>query len=183
VFTLNTDINYWVKKEFQTINFGSKRLEKRFLKVMSDLSEEPEKSIWLSSGSRANAKAAYRMLGNEKFTKESILAAHKDTTNTRNQNNTLLAIQDSLAVSYATHKKTAGLGYNCEKTLGINVHSCLLVTTNGIPIGLIAQSVNTRTTNSDPAANTRNKNEKFKTKKATVGYKPCKPPKQILLSM
>jgi hypothetical protein len=73
VFTLNTDINHWVKKEFQTINFGSKRLEKRFLKVMSDLSEEPEKSIWLSSGSRANAKAAYRMLGNEKFAKKSIL--------------------------------------------------------------------------------------------------------------
>ena len=107
MFTLNTDINHWVKKEFQTINFGSKRLEKRFLKAMSDLSEEPEKSI-LSSGSRANAKAAYRMLGNEKFTKESILAAHKDTTNTRNQNNTLLAIQDTMAVSYTTHKKTAG---------------------------------------------------------------------------
>ena len=161
MFTLNTDINHWVKKEFQTIDFGSKRLEKRFLKVMSDLSEEPEKSIWLSSGSRANAKAAYRMIGNEKFTKESILAAHKDTTNTRNQNNnTLLAIQDTMAVSYATHKKTAGLGYNCEKTLGINVHSCLLVTTNGIPIGLIAQSVTTRTTNSDP----RSQHEKQKRK-------------------
>ena len=87
---------------------------------MSDLSEWPEKSMWLSSGSRANAKAAYRMLGNEKFTKESILAAHKDTTNTRCQNNNiLLAIQDAMAVSYVIHKKTVGLGYNCEKTLGI----------------------------------------------------------------
>jgi len=116
VFTLNTDINHWAQKEFQTIDFGSKRLEKRFLKVISDLSEEPEKSIWLSSGSRANAKAAYHILGNKKFTKESILAAHKDTTNTRNQNNnTLLAIQDTMAVNYATHKKTAELGYNCKK--------------------------------------------------------------------
>jgi hypothetical protein len=87
-----------VKKEFQTVDFGSKRLEKRFLRVMSDLSEEPEKSIWLATGSRANAKAAYRMIGNQEFTKENILTAHQTATNNRNQDNTLIAIQDSTSV-------------------------------------------------------------------------------------
>ncbi|MDR0372597.1 MAG: hypothetical protein LBI79_03410 [Nitrososphaerota archaeon] len=122
-----------MKKEFQTVDFGSKRLEKRFLRVMSDLSEEPEKSIWLATGSRANAKAAYRMIGNQEFTKENILTAHQTATNNRNQDNTLLAIQDTTSVNYDTHKKMVGLGYNCEKSLGINVHSCLLVTPGGIP--------------------------------------------------
>ncbi|MDR0373491.1 MAG: transposase, partial [Nitrososphaerota archaeon] len=98
------DVNDWVKKEFQTVNFGSKRLEKRFLRVMSDLAQEPEKSIWLATGSRANAKAAYRMIGNEEFTKENILAAHQTATNNRNQDNILLAIQDTTTLNYDTHK-------------------------------------------------------------------------------
>jgi|GEM_PF-4611714 len=43
-----------------------------------------------------------------------------------------------------------GLGYNCDKTLGINVHSCLLITPDGVTTGLVDQSTNTRKTNSDP---------------------------------
>jgi hypothetical protein len=154
------DISNWVEKEFQSVDFGSKRLEKRFLRVMSDLSQEPEKSIWLATGNRSNAKAAYRMIGNQEFTKENILSAHQTATNNRNQDNILLAIQDTTAVNYGTHKKMAGLGYNCDKSLGINVHSCLLVTPNGIPIGLVDQSTNTRETNSDK----RSLHEKHKRK-------------------
>lgn len=149
-----------MEKEFQSVDFGSKRLEKRFLRVMSDLSQEPEKSIWLATGNRSNAKAAYRMIGNQEFTKENILSAHQTATNNRNQDNILLAIQDTTAVNYGTHKKMAGLGYNCDKSLGINVHSCLLVTPNGIPIGLVDQSTNTRETNSDK----RSLHEKHKRK-------------------
>jgi len=112
---------------------------------MSDLSEQPEKSIWLASGSRANAKAVYRMLGNEKCDKESILASHREAVAQRSEEiEVLLAVQDTMAVNYAGHRKTEGLGYNCEQTLGINVHSCLLLTTSGIPVGLLAQSVITR---------------------------------------
>lgn len=165
LFVLNGDVNSWVEKEFQTIDFGSKRLEKRFLKVMSDLAHEPEKSIWLASGSRTNAKAAYRMIANKELTKESILSAHRDATNTRNttihNNNTdgkqsnnngnvLLAVQDTMAANYDTHKKMTGLGFNCDKSLGINVHSCLLITPGGVTMGLVDQSTNTRETNSDP---------------------------------
>jgi len=133
---------------------------------MSDLAQEPEKSIWLVSGSRANAKAAYRMISNKEFTKENILAAHRNATNTRNNtirnnnthnndnqnnnNNVLLAVQDTMAVNYDTHKKMVHLGYNCEKSLGINVHSCLLITPDGVTMGLVDQTINTRETNKDP---------------------------------
>ncbi|MDR0372865.1 MAG: hypothetical protein LBI79_04815 [Nitrososphaerota archaeon] len=95
---MNGNIGICVEKEFQTIDFRSKRLEKRFLQVMSDLAEEPEKSIWLASGSPTNAKAAYRMLGNQDFTKENILSAHRNATNNcSRQNNALLSIQDAIS--------------------------------------------------------------------------------------
>jgi len=116
--------------------------------TMGDLSDQPEKSVWLASGSRTNAKAVYRMLGNEKLEKSSILAAHRDAMEVRSEElQVLLAVQDTMAVSYATHTKTEGLGYNCEQTLGINVHSCVILTTDGIPLGITAQSVITRTEN------------------------------------
>jgi len=143
---MNGEMKRWVDKEFETLCFNSKRLESRFRMVMSDLSDQPEKSIWLATGSRTNAKAVYRMLANEKVDTESILSAHRDAVSERScESQTLLAIQDTMAVNYDTHTKTEGLGYNCEQTLGINVHSCLLLTTDGVPVGLLDQSAITRT--------------------------------------
>jgi len=142
---MNGTIKLWIRKEFETLRLNNQRLERRFMKTMSDLSEQPNKSIWLASGSRGNAKAVYRMLKNEDITKEKILSAHREATTGRSdEGNVLLAVQDTMSVNYAGHEKTEGMGYNCEQTLGINTHSCVLVTPEGIPMGLASQSVSTR---------------------------------------
>jgi len=142
---MNGEIKGWVSNEFKTLCLKSKRLESRFQMVMSDFSDQPDKSVWLATGSRSNAKAVYRMLTNEKFSKESILSAHRDATRIRGDGaQILLAAQDTMAVNYSTHEKTKGMGYNCGQSLGINVHSCLLLTPDGIPLGVVAQSTITR---------------------------------------
>ena len=142
---MNKEVKSWVGKEFETLSFNSKRLEKRFKVAMSDISDQPSLSIWLAAGSRANAKAIYRMLANEKCSKESILSAHRDALNARSIGMPiLLAIQDTMSVNYGTHSKTKGIGYNCEQSLGINVHSCVFFTPDGIPMGMSSQSVITR---------------------------------------
>jgi hypothetical protein len=167
---MNGEVNGWIEKEFETIHFRSKRLERRFKVVMSDLSEQPEKSIWLASGSRANAKAVYRMIGNEKFSKEEILAAHRTATKGRNEEKVLLAVQDTMAVNYKEHEKTKGMGYNCEQVLGINVHSCLLLTTQGIPLGVVAQSVITREEPTDERSHYEKRIRPFKEKESYRWY-------------
>ena len=112
---------------------------------MKCMSDSPDKSIWLTSGSRSNAKAVYRMLGNEKCDKESILKARRVVIGVRAESAVMLAIQDTMSVNYDTRKKTEGLGYKCEKkTFGINVHSTLGLSLEGIPMGVFAQSINTR---------------------------------------
>jgi len=73
------------------------------------------------------------MLSNQAFTKEKILKTHKIATNTRNQENILIAIQGTTTLNYDTHKKIKDPGYNCEQTLEINVHSCLLLTPKETP--------------------------------------------------
>jgi len=64
--------SYNYEQEFEGINFSSSRLRSRF-KTMVELMEQPGKSIWLSSGSRSEAKAVYGMLGNEKLKDQEIL--------------------------------------------------------------------------------------------------------------
>ena len=62
-----------MSEEFATLDFNSSRLEKRFVKTMETLAKKPDKSIWFCSENRAEAKAIYRMLGNEGLDRVEIL--------------------------------------------------------------------------------------------------------------
>jgi hypothetical protein len=112
-----------MEQEFSDIDLESKRLGKRFIKSMRKIAEQPDKPIWLSSGSRSEAKAVYRMLGNEKLDRQEILRCHREATIERmGRYDGILAIQDTTSVNYKNHTKMEGLGYNCDKVLGINIH-------------------------------------------------------------
>jgi hypothetical protein len=129
-------------KEFANLDFNSVRLEKRFIRTMDTIMEQPDKSILYSSEDRAEAKAIYRMLRNEKFDLKKIIRTHQEATIQRMtaHGGTILAVQDTTSVNYNTHRKTEGIGYISENTLGVNVHSCLAVTTDGLVLGVLDQS-------------------------------------------
>lgn len=65
----------------------------------------------------------------------------------------ILAIQDTSYISYKNHKKTKGLGVIAARTRskttnfqthGLIVHTIFAVTTEGLPIGLLAQKITYR---------------------------------------
>lgn len=131
-----------MEKEFEGLDFNSSRLENRFVKTMETLSKHPGKSIWFCSGNRGEAKAIYRMLGNESVDREEILRVHREETIKRIlsvESKTILAIQDTTILNYNTHKKTKGIGYVSDKILGVNIHTCLAVTTEGLVLGVLDQ--------------------------------------------
>ncbi len=70
------------------------------------------------------------MLGNENLDREEILRAHREDTIRRmmQSGGTILAVQDTTSLNYNTHGKMEGIGYIGEKTLGVNIHSCLALT-------------------------------------------------------
>jgi hypothetical protein len=109
---------------------------------METLSGQPDKSIWFSSENRAEAKAIYRMLGNDGLDREEILRTHRNATVKRmiEAKTTILAVQDTTSLNYNTQTKMEGIGYISDKTLGVNIHSCLAVTAAGLTLGLLAQS-------------------------------------------
>jgi hypothetical protein len=59
---MGKEMDFSIQEEFKGLNFKSKRLENRFMKTMDTFSKRPDKSIWLASSNRAEAKAIYRML-------------------------------------------------------------------------------------------------------------------------
>jgi hypothetical protein len=137
---------YSMKEEFEGLDFKSKRLEERFVNTMETLGKRPDKSIWYCSENRAEAKAIYRMLGNEKVTEEEVLKSHKKAVEKRMKEygGTILLIQDTTTLNYNSQKKMEGLGYAGEKILGINIHSCLGVSEEGLALGILDQMSYTR---------------------------------------
>ncbi|WP_081332812.1 transposase DNA-binding-containing protein [Eisenbergiella tayi] len=51
---------YGYENEFTDLLFDDKRLDERLVKMMSSFAEAPDKSIFLASGGRSEAKAPYR---------------------------------------------------------------------------------------------------------------------------
>ena len=81
------------------------------------------------------------MLGNEKLSQEEVLRVHREATIRRmaQHGGTILAVQDTTSLNYNTHEKTQGIGYIGEQTLGVNIHSCLAVTADGLALGILDQ--------------------------------------------
>jgi len=111
----------------------------------------PESSINQACSDWAETKAAYRFFHNEKVEVRKILAAHQAKTCQRaRQHRTVLALQDTRYLVYTSHRQTTGLGKLSLKkgkrvkkshSQGLLRHSCLAVTTDGLPLGLLDQKL------------------------------------------
>jgi hypothetical protein len=130
-------------EEFAGMDFNEERLEKRFRKTMETLSKDPRKTIYGGSANRAEASdcksaAIYNLPGNDKFSKGEILRAHRAATIRRMEGHPLiLAAQDTMSVNYDSRRKMEGNGYIGDKTMGVNIHSCLAVSPEGVALGAL----------------------------------------------
>jgi hypothetical protein len=98
------------------------------------------RSIYGSSANRAEAKAIYNLPGNDTFNKNKLLRAHRAATIRGMEGHPLiLAVQDTTSVNYDSRQKREGNGYIGDKTMGVNIHSCLAVTPEGLVLGVLNQ--------------------------------------------
>lgn len=133
----------WAEAEFERVECGDGRLDRRLKRVAEELSGQPEYPINLASQDAAATKAAYRLFDNEKVAPDRIIAAHRDKTLQRMREEPIvLAIQDTSFFNFTSHKKTRGLGPIGEKnsTLqGLIMHTVFAVTLRGLPLGVLWQ--------------------------------------------
>ena len=73
----------WAKKEFETIDLGDARLERRAVPLAERLGQKPGASIPGACGNWAETTAAYRFLGNDEVSWDDVLSAHAHASRAR----------------------------------------------------------------------------------------------------
>jgi hypothetical protein len=145
--------SHWVDQEMSGAVFADERLGKRFRALLEQLSRSPGDSIPLVCQDWANTKAAYRFLDNDRVSEADILAGHFEATAGRAAatDGPLLVLHDTTEFSYQrddiealgkTRINIAGVYRNGAPryytACGLLMHSSLVVTPEGLPLGLAA---------------------------------------------
>lgn len=135
----------WTAYELSEIALGDQRLNWRLLDSAAKLAAKPSASINQACDDWADTKATYRLFANEKTSMEQILAPHQQRTKERMAGHEyILAIQDSSYLDYSHHPSKSGMGpigTTQQALRGLVMHSVLSVTLQGLPLGLLHQSI------------------------------------------
>ena len=149
----------WLNDELEGCHFADVRLGKRFRIVLERFSQGLGETIPLACQDWASTKAAYRFFSNRRVSEREILAGHFQATRARFQvtegwvlvlhDTTEFSFQreDSLAIGVTNRvnsgKDPAGR-LRMHTVCGLLMHSSLVVTTEGLPLGLAAVKFWTR---------------------------------------
>jgi len=152
--------------ECTNITLHDKRLEKRFEKCLKTMMGSPSESLPSTFRDYHQTKALYRFLDNENVSLSDIQKCQEisvyERVKANEENTVLLAIQDTTEINYSTHESKTELGEIQNRILiGMRYHPTLLMTGNGIPLGILHAKFWT----SDPAKKKeKKKSVKEKTK-------------------
>jgi hypothetical protein len=136
----------WLAYELSQVSLGDKRLNWRLIDTASKLAAHTTGSINRACQDWADSKASYRLFGNKKTTAEKILLPHIARTKERIAGQErVLAIQDTSYLDYSHHPTKQGLGpigTSKQAALrGLVMHTSLVTTTKGLPLGLVSQEI------------------------------------------
>lgn len=150
---INASGSEWIEQELSACQFPDERLNKRFKTLVSKLWDGIGETIPLVCQDWANTKAAYRFFSNPRVNEADILSSHFQSTRDRFKlsSGPILVLQDTVEYSYTgnslkslgkiTQLKQAKDQYGHSRThtvRGILMHSSLVVTAEGLPLGLSA---------------------------------------------
>jgi len=142
----------WVDREVSGCKFQDARLSERFRKLLRQIGSAIGQAIPFACQDWANTKAAYRFFSNDRVDEEAILSGHFEATHDRfaATDGYVLVLHDTTKFSFKREKpeligSTRKVGRKDKKgritshtVCGILMHSSLVVTTEGLPLGLAA---------------------------------------------
>ena len=140
----------WATEELKDTGLPDKRLNQRLVKIVEQACSQPNASIPQASGDWTKTKATYDFWKSNRFDYEDILEGHRQKTAQRaEQEDLVLVVQDTSDFNFTHHKSKAwkkGFGQTCSQTYvrGLKVHSSLVVSAQGIPLGVSDLQIWTR---------------------------------------
>jgi hypothetical protein len=149
----------WIDQELASCEFADVRLTDRFKTLVEQLSEGIGETIPMACQDWANTKAAYRFLANKRVSEHEILAGHFQSTRDRFRaaDGLALVLHDTTEFSYQRERPEliGNIGIAAGRKddrgrprrytfCGILMHSSLVITTEGLPLGVSAVKFWTR---------------------------------------
>jgi hypothetical protein len=138
----------WVEEELGSLDLGDVRRARRVKKMLGDMGAQPGASLPRASGDWRGTKAAYRCLSHEEMEAEELFGAHRVAVVARaGRESVVLAVQDTTTLNFSTHPQTKGLGpvsNNRDQTIGLLLHSTLVLREDGQALGLLARWLHAR---------------------------------------
>lgn len=143
----------WIDTEVAECRLGDQRLTKRLRLLLQQLEQAAGAPLPLACQDWANTKAAYRFLSNERFSEDALLAGHFQATAKRfaSTPGLVLVVQDTTEFSFHWAKRDTigaigqvpiGVDRNGKPRIytqcGLLMHGSLVVTREGLPLGLAA---------------------------------------------
>jgi hypothetical protein len=134
--------NNWILSEFSSIELPDKRYASNFQDILSQLNAGLGLSYSRALGERLR-KSAWRLFSRAEM---DLQTTHREQTLERCVNESIiLAVEDTTDLNYSHHKSKTWAGRlggadKC-KAFGINIHSSLLLTSVGVPLGLAYQRI------------------------------------------
>jgi hypothetical protein len=137
----------WAENEFGGAPLGDKRLSDRLVACAASQARLPDRSFCgVAEGKWAAAKGYYRFIDHpdeEAVSPDNILKPHRERTIRRMMaQETVLCIQDGTDLNFSSLSCCEGLGVigsnqTGAKSMGLHLHSTLVVTPDGLPLGVL----------------------------------------------
>ena len=133
----------WASEELSGADLGDRRRNKRLIKIVEDLAQQPNESVPQASRDNAAMQGTYEFWANRRIEASSIISAHTTSTIERiKQHEVVLAIQDKTELDLGKRQRTRGIGaISNQAAKGLHVHNVLAVSSKGVPLGLLEQKV------------------------------------------
>lgn len=127
----------WAATEFESIDLGDPRRNRRAIRLIERLSAKPTVSIPQACGDWADTMGAYRFFGNEEVQWPDILAPHIESSVARMAaHEVVLCIQDTTELDF-NGQQASGLGpLSYEAQRGLYLHPTYVVTPDREPLGV-----------------------------------------------
>ena len=142
------DESQWAAQEFGGAELGDQRLNGRLIQSARALGAMPGRAFCgVAQGDRAAVKGYYRLIDkpdDAQANMQAILAPHHERTVQRMRAlPTVLCIQDGSDLNYSGLAQCQGLGsigtnQTGARSPGLHLHSTLAVSTDGLPLGVLA---------------------------------------------
>jgi hypothetical protein len=128
----------WTETEFETLDLGDLRLNRRAIYILESIGLAPGRTIPQSFKSRAEIKACYNFFDNDLVSDEKILLPHTEKTIERiREYPVVLLPSDTTEIDYTAKEAMEGRERLSNKKKGLWLHSTLAVTPDRLTLGVV----------------------------------------------